>query len=669
MDKKNKGMPMPSRMAKLGDRSWIKQAYNDDNDDKPLGSISTDTNNSYNNTSSNTLSSGLQQIEDDINGLPLPMGMAEEISNAVEPPKQTIGKVEQLDDDNDVQINELSPPKPFHIEFQEATDDVPDSKQDLINQLSPPVPFNPHDVPDNIDVDAIAKKKVKDEMNQKPATVVSNPPAPTTTTMDEDENGDEADHPVFQRQQQQVIRRPPPPSMLVNPRSSSSASSEQQPRTSENSTANTSVHEASSVYEIPSDNPRSTNQGLHEVEAYLVEDVEGEVYDATLVVKEEEEEHEWHGDSNTDDESENDTLLPLPWYKRHKRYLVLGVVVLVMIVMISVMATLFVDLYNKDKEDDNNNQSGVKSVSDEDVNNDQSSTPAPTPITKQDATSSLPVAPSTPVTSSPSSPPSYDTSSQTTPPPTTTTKCFDANDGGKDGILYNAVRSYVSQDCRNNKECSIGQTYGWPMNSWCVGHVEDMSYLFSRMGTFNEDINGWNTSSVTDMQHMFSYAKAFNRDLSNFDTSRVIYMFAMFWGAAAFNGDVSSFDTSSVTSMGYMFESAPSFNQDVSNFDISRVIDMSFMFYYARSFNQDLCSWRDSFPYAGWKADSIFTDSGCTYQDTPNETQKGPFCASDCQYLQVVSSASIFFSPVLVGVILMIFFLSRQLLVLLFHQQ
>jgi len=56
---------------------------------------------------------------------------------------------------------------------------------------------------------------------------------------------------------------------------------------------------------------------------------------------------------------------------------------------------------------------------------------------------------------------------------------------------------------------------------------------------------------------------------------------------------------------------------------------MTEMFYGATSFNQDLCTWRDSFPYT--KAGNIFFDSNCTYQDTPNATQKGPFCASDCQ--------------------------------------
>ena len=151
------------------------------------------------------------------------------------------------------------------------------------------------------------------------------------------------------------------------------------------------------------------------------------------------------------------------------------------------------------------------------------------------------------------------------------------------------------------------------MNSWCVGNVTDMSNLFEYMDTFNEDINGWNTSSVTDMNNMFS-------------------------GATAFNQDISNFDTSSVTNMEGMFFYATAFNQGVSKFDISSVTNMVMMFYGATSFSQDLCSWRDSFPYTN--TTDIFLDSGCTYQDTPQASQKGPFCASDCRSSQVVSTVS-----------------------------
>ena len=191
-------------------------------------------------------------------------------------------------------------------------------------------------------------------------------------------------------------------------------------------------------------------------------------------------------------------------------------------------------------------------------------------------------------------------------------QCFGADDGGYydldtdtygKGILYQAVRDYMSQDCPNNNNCAVGQTYGWPMNSWCVGNVTDMSYLFAEMEGFNEDISGWDTSSVINMENMLWYATSFNGDLSSWNTTNVWNMAGMFEGATSFNGNLSSWNT-------------------------SNVILMVWMFYGATSFNQDLCAWRDEFPYND--ASLIFANSGCTYQDDPQEDQKGPFCASDC---------------------------------------
>ena len=188
-------------------------------------------------------------------------------------------------------------------------------------------------------------------------------------------------------------------------------------------------------------------------------------------------------------------------------------------------------------------------------------------------------------------------------------QCFGADDGGSDGIFYQAVRDYVKQDCANtkNKNCAVGQMYGWPMNSWCVGNVTDMSYLFFDMSTFNEDISGWDTSRVTDMKSIFNGATSFNGDLSAWDTSNVEDMRDMF------NGERSG---------------ATSFHRDISSWNTSNVIYIRGMFFGATSFNQNLCAWGDKFPYDD--ADYIFMGSGCTFTGTPQKNEKGPFCASDC---------------------------------------
>merc|ERR1719253_1344153 len=100
-----------------------------------------------------------------------------------------------------------------------------------------------------------------------------------------------------------------------------------------------------------------------------------------------------------------------------------------------------------------------------------------------------------------------------------------------------------------------------------------------------------------------------------------------------------------------MFERATSFNQDVSSFNTSSVTDIRYMFKGASSFNQDLCAWQDRFPYnddeetedlsiLSGRAADIFFNSSCTYQDTPQASQKGPFCASDCQSSQVTTTST-----------------------------
>ena len=205
---------------------------------------------------------------------------------------------------------------------------------------------------------------------------------------------------------------------------------------------------------------------------------------------------------------------------------------------------------------------------------------------------------------------------------------FDADDGGRDGILYQDVRDYVSQDCANNINCTVAQTYGWPMNSWRVGSVTDMSNLFNGMEDFNEDIYDWVTSSVTNTDYMFHGATSFNGDVSAWSMSSVTTMVGMFRGAKSFNGSLSTWQTSNVTNMSNMFNGAKSFNSDLSAWNTSNVINMKYMFGGATSFNQNLCAWGDKCQYDD--AFDIFVNSGCTYWSTPKVDQKGPFCASDC---------------------------------------
>jgi len=647
--------------------------------------------------------------------------------------------------DREVTINQLSPPVPFnYAQFQAATDNIPDNKSDLINQLAPPTPFHPHDVPDNkvVNINQLSppvpfnftefeggeedddiKMNAKERMNQMPLAVSNNDNEdesnhtthdvpgphrqnvgtypPTSAARPEEEQSEMINPPPpvsgNHNQVPDIIRRPPPPSMLLDPfrvSDPSNVTSEQVLETAAVENVAVGVVDAS----VEQD---ETNI----LEAYAVDD---DIYGAT-------------------------PLEPtLPWWKQRRTKILLGSV----LVIVSSLAIALGVLLSQSSDP-------------EQVLTNSTVTLFVTPPPTISIAPSLSIAPST-------------------SPPTITYECFDADDGGEDGILYNAVRSYVDQLCAVNKICPIAQVYGWPINSWCVGNVKDMSYLLYYAENFNEDISNWNTSSVTDMSWMFAGASSFNSDLfwdtssvtnmesmfdgaslfngdvSNFDTSSVTDMGWMFYNAWAFNGDVSNFNTSSVTRMYSMFESAGSFSQDLSNFDTSSVTDMESMFSYASSFNgdisnfntsrvsdmgnmfssatafnqdlsnfdtssvtlmngmfqcagsfdqdlsnfntskvtnmggmfwgavlfnqdlsnfnitsgtdmwrmfegatafnQDLCSWQDSFPYT--YASNIFTDSNCTYQDTPNETQKGPFCSSSCGsslfVSHTISSSSLF---------------------------
>jgi len=230
---------------------------------------------------------------------------------------------------------------------------------------------------------------------------------------------------------------------------------------------------------------------------------------------------------------------------------------------------------------------------------------------------------------------------------TTSNPCFANRDE-----LTLAVDEYMTKNCLNDPNCTLGGVYGWPINSWCASNVTDMSYLFSGSG-FNDNISSWDVSNVTNMAGMFQYTYAFAGDISQWDVSNVVNMSYMFYYATSFNGQVSGWGVSQVTNMAYMFANAQVFNGDISGWDVSNLVDMSYMFYYAyafngqlmrwnissvsnmngmffyaTSFNHNLCSWAETFPYDS--ATEIFALSNCAFTVDPVSASGGPFCASDC---------------------------------------
>jgi len=615
-------------------------------------------------------SADIEQIDNN-DGPEPPAAMLEESLNTAD--TDIANKTSAAISNNLASINQLSPPVPLNAQFQAATANITDNKTDLINQLSPPTPFHPHNVPDTktlvdreVTINQLSppvpfnyaqfereedddiKMNAKELMNQMPVAVSNDNNEVESTHTTHDVPGPHIQNvgsnhlPTITASEQSEIDPPTPPSVSGNHNQAPEIIRRPPPpsmlldpfRVSDPSNITSEQVLETAAVENATVDASVEQDETNILEAYAVDD---DIYGAT-------------------------PLEPtLPWWKQRRTKILLGVVLVIVSSLAIALGVLLSQ--SSDPEQVLTNSTSTVTVF--------VMTPPPT----VSIAPSLSIAPSTSL-------------------PTITYECFGEDDGGSDGILYNAVRSYVGQVCANNKVCPIGQTYGWPMNSWCVGSVKDMSYLFRGMDTFNEDISGWNTSSVTDMTYMFGGASLFNGDLSNFDTSSVTtmeYMFAeatsfnqdlsnfdtssvtsmwsmfndatsfnqdlsnfdtssvtdmgaMFSGASSYDGDVSNFDTSSVTSMQYMFQDATSFDRDVSSFDISSVLSflsMHFMFEGATSFNQNLCAWQDSFPYTA-SIDEIFAKSNCTYQTAPQKAQSGPFCASNCQSSSVVSC--IFFS-------------------------
>ena len=125
-----------------------------------------------------------------------------------------------------------------------------------------------------------------------------------------------------------------------------------------------------------------------------------------------------------------------------------------------------------------------------------------------------------------------------------------------------------------------------------LSNVTNMSGMFYKNISLNQDIGGWDTSNVTDMSNMFQDAENFNQDIGKWDTSNVIDMGDMFSGAASFNQNIGGWDTSNVLHMNGMFDSAVRFNQNIGGWDTSNVLHMNFMFTNAISFNQDISRWK-----------------------------------------------------------------------------
>lgn len=124
-------------------------------------------------------------------------------------------------------------------------------------------------------------------------------------------------------------------------------------------------------------------------------------------------------------------------------------------------------------------------------------------------------------------------------------KCF-----RKRQDLVAAVDAYLAD---SSSDTEIALQYGWPIGTWCINGVDDMSFLFSAIRNplarfFNADLSSWSMNTTTSMESMFHDARFVNFDASKWNVERVKTMKNVFNNAERFTGEsLQSWVTSSVT--------------------------------------------------------------------------------------------------------------------------
>lgn len=74
-------------------------------------------------------------------------------------------------------------------------------------------------------------------------------------------------------------------------------------------------------------------------------------------------------------------------------------------------------------------------------------------------------------------------------------KCFTSNTE-----LRLAVEDYVNDPSAGS---DVAATYGWPIRKWCVKNLDDFSYVFWNLATFDESLADWDMRKATNTEHMF----------------------------------------------------------------------------------------------------------------------------------------------------------------------
>ncbi|MGY3793473.1 BspA family leucine-rich repeat surface protein [Aquimarina sp. 433] len=136
------------------------------------------------------------------------------------------------------------------------------------------------------------------------------------------------------------------------------------------------------------------------------------------------------------------------------------------------------------------------------------------------------------------------------------------------------------------------------MNSWDVSNISNMWGVFDTATAFNENITSWNVGNVTNFSRMF-YQSGFSQNIGGWNIGEqvtgTINMTEMFARATSFNQDLSNWDMSKVSSLREMFRQNFGYDQSLGDWDISSVTDMRNMLFSSglstENYDQTLIGW------------------------------------------------------------------------------
>ncbi|MBR5341228.1 MAG: BspA family leucine-rich repeat surface protein [Erysipelotrichaceae bacterium] len=146
----------------------------------------------------------------------------------------------------------------------------------------------------------------------------------------------------------------------------------------------------------------------------------------------------------------------------------------------------------------------------------------------------------------------------------------------------------VSNNCTDLSgmfaQCEDALPSQFDIHNWNVSNVENMSYMFSECYSLSElVINGWNTSNLINTEGMFMCDSAYDTSsltsvsgISSIDTSSLENISYMFYKNSSFNEDLSGWVTGNITDMSYAFYGNWALDLDkLKHWNISSVQNMT----------------------------------------------------------------------------------------------